>query len=119
MGDVPVMNKYLIGNRIREAREIKRLTQEKLAELVDLSQNAISNIESGRACPSLKTIVAIASELDISIDNLLAPEQTEKKKMYIHEIIVKLNSMEEYELKNINKYFRLWDELHEKDIHKP
>ena len=53
-----------------------------MAEKVNLSQNAISNIESGRACPSLKSIVAITSALDISIDNLLAPEQTDEKKMY-------------------------------------
>lgn len=114
------MNNFLIGNRIREARENKKLTQEKLAEMVNMSQNAISNIESGRACPSLKSIVAITSALDISIDNLLAPKQTDKKQMYIHEINVKLNSMEEYELKYINKYFQLWNELHNKeDIHKP
>ena len=39
------MNNYLIGNRIREARENKNLTQEKLAERVNLSQNAISNAQ--------------------------------------------------------------------------
>lgn len=114
------MNNYLIGNRIREARENKNLTQEKLAEKVNLSQNAISNIESGRACPSLKSIVAITSALDTSIDNLLAPEQTDDKKMYIHEINVKLYEMKEYELKYINKYFQLWNELHNKEnMHEP
>ena len=114
------MNNYLIGNRIREARENKNLTQEKLAERVNLSQNAISNIESGRACPSLKSIVAITSALDISIDNLLAPEQTDEKEMYIHEINVKLYAMKEYELKYINKYFQLWTELHNKEnMHEP
>lgn len=108
------MNTILIGNRIREARENKGLTQEKLAEIVNMSQNAISNIEIGRACPNLNTIVAITSALDISIDNLLAPEQSDKKKMYIHEINVKLYAMKEHELKNINKYFQLWNELHNK-----
>ena len=93
------MNTILIGNRIREARENKGLTQEKLAEIVNMSQNAISNIEIGRACPNLNTIVAITSALDISIDNLLAPEQSDKKKMYIHEINVKLYAMKEHELK--------------------
>ena len=40
------MNNYLIGNRIRNARDAKKLNQEKLGELIELTPNAISNIEN-------------------------------------------------------------------------
>ena len=102
------MNNYLIGTRIRNAREEKNLTQEKLAELVELTPNAISNIENGTSCPNLKNIVAITEVLEISIDYLMAPQQNDKTEMYIHEIIVKLKSMEEWELEYFNKYINLW-----------
>lgn len=102
------MNNYLIGNRIRNARDAKKLTQEKLGELVELTPNAISNIENGTSCPNLKNIVAITQVLEISIDYLMAPPQSDRNEMYIHEIIVKLNSMEEWELEYFNNYIDLW-----------
>ena len=36
-----------LGIRIKELRKQRRLSQEKLAELVDISQNALSYIETG------------------------------------------------------------------------
>ena len=38
----------------------------------------------------------------------MAPQQNDKTQMYIHEIIVKLNFMEEWELEYFNKYINLW-----------
>lgn len=104
------MNNILIGNRIREAREKKRLTQEKLAELTKLSTTALSNIESGKACPNFKNIVSLATTLEISIDFLIAEEQTELNKLYIHEINVMLHNMDEWKLVHINKYIQLLNE---------
>lgn len=39
--------KQLIGLRIKELRKAKHLSQEKLAEMLDISQNALSYIEMG------------------------------------------------------------------------
>ena len=41
------MNRIWLGNRIREARERKHLTQEYLSELVDISPTHMSVIERG------------------------------------------------------------------------
>lgn len=60
-----------VGLRIKENREIKGLTQEELAALVDLSPTHISVIERGQKVPKLDTFVAIANALDVSADNLL------------------------------------------------
>lgn len=103
-----------IGNRIREARERKKLTQMKLAELVNLSTITISNIESAKVSPNLKNIIMIAKVLDVSIDFLIADENSKSNELYIHEINVKLNRMDEIGLYHINKYIELYNETEKK-----
>ena len=41
------MNRIWLGNRIREARERRHLTQEKLSEIVDISPTHMSVLERG------------------------------------------------------------------------
>lgn len=60
-----------IGKRIRSARTSRKLTQEKLGELADISREHISHIESGSTMVSLKSIVNIANALETSVDYLL------------------------------------------------
>lgn len=60
-----------IGRRIKIERERKRLTQEQLAELVDLSPMHISVIERGVKLPRLETLILIANTLEVSADTLL------------------------------------------------
>lgn len=102
------MDKYLIGNRIRWARDKKNLSQEKLAEIVGLSTTTISHIENGENNPSFYTIAVIAEALGISLDALIAPELPDEKKNYLYEINVKLNNMEEWDLEYFNNYIDLW-----------
>ena len=65
------MNQKAIGRRIKEAREKKQLTQEQLAELVDLSPMHVSVIERGVKLPKLETLINIANVLNVSADVLL------------------------------------------------
>lgn len=60
-----------IGRRIRTARLDKGMTQEQLAEAVDVGVTHISHIETGATIPSLKTFIGIVNELDCSADELL------------------------------------------------
>jgi transcriptional regulator with XRE-family HTH domain len=66
------LNKKLLGKRIREARLKKDLTQENLAETINVSSFYISRLESGSKSPSLETLVKISNALEVSIDYLLA-----------------------------------------------
>ena len=61
----------LVGSRIKTARENKKLTQEELAAMVDLSPTHISVIERGVKAPKLETFVRIANALGVSADSLL------------------------------------------------
>jgi len=65
------MDTKAVGRRIRAKREQENMTQEFLAELIDVSPNHISVIERGVKIPRLDTFVAIANALSVSADELL------------------------------------------------
>ncbi|WP_294468170.1 helix-turn-helix transcriptional regulator [uncultured Anaerofustis sp.] len=60
-----------LGKRLKDKRKKQGLTQEKLAEYVNLSVSHLSHIENGNEKTSLQTIVNIANILNISLDELL------------------------------------------------
>ena len=61
-----------IGERIREARKAKKMTQEKLAELLAVSPQAVSTWEQGKFVPDPEHLTALAKTLGISLDGLFA-----------------------------------------------
>lgn len=60
-----------LGERIRQFRKSKNMTQEQLAEKTGLSHVQIGNIESARSRPSVESLANISSALEISTDQLL------------------------------------------------
>lgn len=67
-----------IGDRIREARLLKKMTQEELALVVGYSgKSSISRIEKGQSLPSHDYIIKLAEALDVSASWLLGTEETD------------------------------------------
>ena len=60
-----------IGGRIRSAREAAGLTQEKLADLIDVSVQFISDLERGKSGLSVETLIKTCSVLQVSSDYIL------------------------------------------------
>jgi transcriptional regulator with XRE-family HTH domain len=60
-----------IGGHLRASRQARDLSLRELAQLLGVSPSLISQIETGRANPSVSTLYAIATELDVSLDELL------------------------------------------------
>ncbi len=60
-----------IGKRIKKNRLSRGITQEVLAERVNVSIPHISRIENGFSSPSLQTLVDICNVLGITIDDLM------------------------------------------------
>ena len=60
-----------IGERVRDARLKKGLSQEKLAELTDMSSSHISHIENASSKIGLPAIVRVANALDVTVDSIL------------------------------------------------
>ena len=59
-----------IGIKIKELRKKKDMTQEKLAEYLHVSFQAVSKWETGAATPDLSLIVPLARLLDVTTDEL-------------------------------------------------
>jgi len=59
------------GKRIRECRMNKDITQDALAELIEVNPSFISNIERAKTKMSTETLANIAKSLNTSIDYLL------------------------------------------------
>ena len=65
------MNYYAIGQQIRKHRKARGLSQEQLAEMVNISTTHMSHIETGNTKLSLPVLVDIANALDVRTDDLL------------------------------------------------
>lgn len=67
-----------IGAKIRNRRKSLGITQEFIANKLDVNPSHISNIECGRANPSLTVLVKIANILQCSVDCFISGEYTYK-----------------------------------------
>ncbi|MDY5576132.1 MAG: helix-turn-helix transcriptional regulator [Lachnospiraceae bacterium] len=67
-----------IGIKIKERRQQLGITQEHIANVLDVNPSHISNIECGRANPSLTALVKIANILKCSVDYFISEEYTYK-----------------------------------------
>lgn len=65
-----------IGDRLRQARLARAMSLRKLAQVLGVSPSLISQVETGRAKPSVNTLYALATELGISLDELLFVDAT-------------------------------------------
>lgn len=79
------LNYKSIGNRIKEVRMMKQLSQADLAEFTDMSASYISHIETGIKKASLESLVRIANVLGITVDRLLYGNQPNNQKEYLGE----------------------------------
>ncbi len=60
-----------IGKRLAEIRKSKRFKQTELAEMLNISQQVISNIERGVTAPDIEQLKKFADIYNISLDQLV------------------------------------------------
>jgi len=65
-----------VGQRLRSERERHGVSLRELARRLEISPSALSQIETGRSRPSVGTLYAIVSELDMSLDELFGSQRT-------------------------------------------
>ena len=70
------INKNLIGKRIKHRREVSGLSQEQLAEKLNLSTNHISSMECGKSLLTTKCLLALYDILGGTPDYYLLGELT-------------------------------------------
>lgn len=64
-----------LGQRLREAREKKNIGLRELARRLGLSPSLISQIETGKSEPSINTLFAMVSELELSVNEIVFDPQ--------------------------------------------
>lgn len=63
------------GKKLKELRQEKNISQQKLAFEIHYAQSIICDWENGKAEPSAPAIIAVADYFDVSCDYLLRNEQ--------------------------------------------
>ena len=87
------MDMIVIGSKIKEARERAHLTQEELAEIIDISPTHMSVIERGVKTPKLDTFVKIVKALNLSADALLLDGMEQVNDSIVAELSVRLGRL--------------------------
>ena len=96
----------LFGKRIKEIRKSKYLTQEKLAELIDVDPIQVCRIENGACFTTFETLNKIAKALNIEIYELFKYEHKKSKETLISEISNILQNTSEDEVQLIYKIIK-------------
>jgi len=66
------------ADNLKQLRKDKQLSQEELAEILDVSRQAVSKWEQGIGYPEVEKLLLLSSELNISLDSLMATEITQE-----------------------------------------
>lgn len=66
------------GQRIKEIRIAKELTQQELADRLSIKRETINNVENGRQKPTIELLIKLSSEVNMSLDEILQVETTLK-----------------------------------------
>ncbi len=75
-----------LGEKIKRIRKLRNLTQEELAEMVDISPRSLSNIEVGACFVKSETLEKIMESLNISTEELFANDHIKTSQELILEI---------------------------------
>jgi len=90
----------LIGERVRYFRNLKNLTQEQLAEIMDFNTKSISLLENGHNYIALNKVPKMCKALDIEPYQLFIFDKRNMKSENIkHDILELLNTMDNKKLK--------------------
>ena len=61
-----------VGGNVRRIRLMRKMTQERLAELSDYPQQSISELENGKMSPTVTTLAKLAQALGVTVADLVA-----------------------------------------------
>ena len=107
----------VIGKRIKIARIKADLTQERLAEMVEISPTHMSNIETGTTRVSLTAIVSLANALSVTVDDLLCDSVVKSKVQFEKDIAGILADCDEYEIRMVKDMAQALKETLRRDAH--
>lgn len=85
---------YIIIEKLKELRKSKRITQEQLAEKLDISRSKVSSWETNRRDMSITEAIKLANIYEVSLDNLCEINQiTEEEYIKISTNFIKCKNI--------------------------
>ena len=96
------MNQEKIGKFISERRKKQKLTQEQLAEKLNITHKAVSKWETGKGMPDSSIMMDLCNILEISVNELLSGEKLDSniEKDIADENLIKLKKEKEVAIKS-------------------
>lgn len=95
--------KTIVGNRVHDLRISYGLKQSQLAEIIDISDNFLSEIENGKKGMSQETIYKLCSKLSVSADYIIFGTDT-KNGISSSQVIEYVNKLDIKELQVLSNY---------------
>lgn len=78
-----------LANNIRQLREARGLTQQQMSKVSSIPRPTWANLESGAANPTISVLVKVASALQVSVEELLAPPRASARFVRADEVPVR------------------------------
>lgn len=97
-----------LGLRIKELRESKKISQLKLAEIINMEASNLSKIERGVQIPKEEGLIRLSEALDVPVKELFNYEHFMEKAIIINKITDILNNSDE---KLVQKYYKILLEI--------
>ena len=104
--DVRMDIKRELGEKIKRVRRQRNLTQEELAEMIDISPRSLSNIEVGACFVKSETLEKIIESLNISTEELFANNHIKTNNELICEIDKFINKAKN-DTKTLEKVYKI------------
>ena len=82
-----------IGLKIKKFREQQKISQEELAFKIFVSRQTISNWETNKSCPDVKSLIALSNIFNVSLDNFIKEDIEEMREIVEKTTIKKFNVM--------------------------
>ena len=87
------MDKSVLGQKLRAARQEKGYTQYALAKIADIGNVYMGEVERGLKMPSLNVFIKLIEALDVSADYILRDELTSGREYIFDEITQKMKNL--------------------------
>ena len=80
-----------IGLKIKKLREQQKISQEELALKIFVSRQTISNWETNKSCPDVKSLITLSDIFNVSLDNFIKDDIKEMREVVEKATIKKFN----------------------------
>ena len=96
-----------IGEKIKNTRKSRKISQEKLAEMISMNHRSIVRIENGHTLPTLETLEKLSDALDVDVTYFLEQQTFKNKTEIIKDITNLANKMSLDDLKKLQKIIHI------------